>query len=251
MEKYSMAKFYKRLVWLQLGLLVLLFGIPKLLADEAKNLSPVEKAMQPYSIEFDVIAKGDKVGTASRKLEQLTNGQWQIAMQSKIKYYFFKDKRQETSRFNLIDGQVYPVQYQRIADSSFKDSNLIQQFDWQAGHETGSFKDKKWKIELKDGTLDQLTQLIELRTQLMAQKPLQPITISYRGGLRTHQFKVVGQETLKTALGDIETAKIQLDEKGGKRQTNYWLALENNMLPVQIQRIKKGKEEARLVISKW
>ncbi|NVJ66102.1 MAG: DUF3108 domain-containing protein [Gammaproteobacteria bacterium] len=242
-----MAKFYKRLTWIQVGLLVLLFGIPKLMASERY----IKDALQPYSIEYDVIAKGDKVGKASQKLEQLSNGQWQIAMQSKIKYYFFKDKRQETSRFDVIDDQIFPIQYQRIADSSFKDSNLIQQFDWSTGHETGSYKDDKWTIELKDGSLDQLTQLIALRAQLMAQKPLKPITISYRGGLRTHDFKVVGQETLKTALGEIETAKIQLTEKGGKRQTNYWFALENNMLPVQIQRIKNGKEEARLVINKW
>ncbi len=242
-----MAKFYKRLIWIQIGLLVLLFGIPKLIAAE----SALNKAMQPYSIEYDVIAKGDKVGTASQSLEQLTNGQWQIAMQSKIKYYFFKDKRQETSRFDLIDDQIFPIQYQRVADSSFKDSNLLQQFDWQSGHETGSYKDQKWTIELADGSLDQLTQLIALRTQLMSQKPLKPIIISYRGSSRVNNFKVVGQETIKTPLGEINTAKIQLDEKGGKRQTNYWFALDKQMLPVQIQRIKKGKEEARLVISKW
>ena len=211
----------------------------------------MEKAMQPYSIEYDVIAKGDKVGTASQKLEQLTNGQWQIAMQSKIKYYFFKDKRQETSRFELVEGQIYPIQYQRIADSSFKDSNLLQQFDWQTGHETGSYKDKKWTIELIEGSLDQLTQLIAIREQLMAQKPLKSITISYRGSSRVNEFKVVGQETLKTDIGEIESAKVQLIEKGGKRQTNYWFALENNMLPVQIQRIKEGKEQAKLVINKW
>ncbi|WP_195758323.1 DUF3108 domain-containing protein [Kangiella sp. HZ709] len=242
-----MARFYKRLIWVQVGLLILLFGIPKLIAAETVQ----ELAMQPYNIEYDVIAKGDKVGNASQSLVQLNNGQWQIAMQSKIKYYFFKDKRQETSRFDFIDGKIFPVQYQRLADSSFKDSNLLQQFDWQTGHETGSYKDKNWELVLQDGVLDQLTQLISLRSQLMAQKPLKPIVISYRGGLRTHQFQVIGQETLKTKIGDIETAKIQLNEKGGKRQTNYWFALEKSMLPVQIQRIKEGKEEAKLVISKW
>ncbi len=242
-----MAKFYKRLIWLQLGLLILLFGIPKLLADE----SPLERAMKPYKIQYDVIAKGDKVGTASRQLEQLTNGQWQIAMQSKIKYYFFKDERQETSRFELVDGQVYPIHYQRIADSSFKDSNLIQQFDWESGHETGSYKKKQWTIELADGALDQLTQLLSVRQQLMSQKPIMPVTISYRGGIRTHEFKVIGQETLETPMGKIETAKIQLNEKNRKRQTNFWLAIDHDFLLVQLQRIKKGKEEARLVATEW
>lgn len=246
-----MAKFYKRLLLTQIGLLVLMFGLPKLIAAENQQEKIMATVLAPYSIKYDVIAKGDKVGTASRKLEKLSNGQWQIAMQSKIKYYFLSDKRQETSRFEIIDGQIFPVQYQRQADSSFKDTNLIQQFDWANGHEIGSYKDKKWDIELPQGALDQLSQLLSVREQLLNQQPLKPITISYRGGIRTHQFKVMGEETLKTPMGNIKTALIQLDEAGRKRQTNFWLAIGNNMLPVQIQRMKKSKEEARLVATSW
>ncbi len=221
------------------------------MAETTKDRA-IKTVLQPYKIEYDVIAKGDdKVGSASRSLELLSNGQWQLAMQSKIKYFFFKDKRQETSRFEVIDHQIYPIQYQRLADSSFKDSNLIQQFDWSTGHETGSFKKQNWNIELPNGALDQLTQLLAVRGQLLMQKPLVPVQISYRGGIRIHDFKVVGEEVLETPMGKIKTAKIQLDEKARKRQTNFWLAIDNNMLPVQIQRIKKGKEEARLVATKW
>lgn len=247
MEKYSMAKFYKRLIWVQFGLLILLFGIPKLIASDRY----MQDALQSYHIEYDVIADGDKLGTASRKLEQLSNGQWQIAMQSKIKYYLLKDERQETSRFEVIDDQIFPIQYKRIADSSFKDSSLIQQFDWASKHETGSYKKDKWTLELPDGALDQLTQLLMVRRQLFSQSPLKPITISYRGSIREQHFKVVGEETLELAMGKVKTAKIQLDEKGGKRQTNFWLALDKDFVPVQIQRIKKGEEEARLVATKW
>lgn len=234
-----MAKFYKRLVWVQLGLLILLFGIPKLIAEDRY----VRDALQPYSIEYDVIADGDKLGTASRQLEQLSNGQWQIAMQSQIRYYLLKDERQETSRFEVIDDQIFPVQYRRIADSSFKDSSLIQQFDWANQHETGSYKKDKWDIELPDGALDQLTQLLMIRRQLLSQSPLEPITISYRGSIRTQNFKVVGEETLDLAMGKIKTAKIQLDEKGGKRQTNFWLALEKISYQCKFSASKKAKKK--------
>lgn len=210
------------------------------------------QVLSPYTIQYDVIHDDDKVGSASRSLEQLSNGQWQISMQSKIKYYFLKDKRQETSRFEVVDNIIRPLHYQRLADTSLKsDTTLIQQFDWQNGLEQGSYKDKKWSNPISIGLLDQLTQLLAVRDQLLSQQALKPIDISYRGGVRHHEFKVIGQETLKTAEGDIETAIVQLDEKGRERQTNFWFALNDNMLPLQIQRIKEGKEEAKLIATDW
>lgn len=195
---------------------------------------------------------GDKLGTAKRKLELLSNGQWQASMESKIRYYLLSDKRRETSRFEVIDGIIRPLHYQSMADTSFRsDRILIQKFDWDAMREQGSYEDRKWDMQLTEGLLDPLTEVLAVRENLMAQKPLQPIDISYRGGVRHHEFKVMGEETLKTKQGDIRTAKLQLVEKDGTRITNFWFAIEHEMLLVQIQRIKDGEEEAKLVATNW
>lgn len=208
--------------------------------------------LKPYSIKYKVIHDGDKVGTASRQLELLTNGQWQLAMRSKVKYYFFSDKRQETSRFALDKGLIMPIQYQRLTDTTMKsDTNLIQNFDWNKGIEQGTYKDKKWSHPIKAGIADQLTELEVVRQYLKAQKAIPAIDISYRGSIRHHEFQVVGEEVLKTAKGDIKTAKLLLDEKSRKRQTYFWLSLDGEFLPLQIQRIKKGEEEAKLVATEW
>lgn len=242
-----MAKFYRKLMWVQIGLLLMMFGIPKLFAEDIQ----LQKVLTPYSLEYTVIAKDDEVGTASRKLEPLTNGQWQLSMQSEVEYYIFNAKQTATSRFDVINDAIKPAQYKRISETSFKDNTLIQQFNWQNGFEQGSSKGNAWKIKLPENALDQLSQVLSIRTQLLKQKPLEPITISYRGGIRKNNFKVIGQETLNLPVGEVKTAIVQLEEKGRNRKTTYWFALENNMLPVQIQRIKKGKEEARLVLKTW
>lgn len=210
------------------------------------------KAVKPYTIKYDVLHDGDKLGSATRSLEQLSNGQWQASMESKIRYYLLSDKRRETSRFEVVDGVIRPLHYQSLADTSFRsDRTLIQKFDWKAMREQGSYEGKKWDMQLKEGLLDPLTEVLAVRENLMAQKPLQEIDISYRGEIRHHEFEVLGEETLKTKQGDIRTAKLKLVEKDGKRVTNFWFALEHEMLLVQIQRIKDGEEEAKLVATSW
>lgn len=216
--------------------------------SEVKTL----KALKPYSIQYQVIHEDDDVGTASRELTQLSNGQWQLAMESDISYYFLSDKRQETSRFTMTDGQILPLVYQRHSETSLRsDTTLLQNFDWNNKIEHGSFKGDEWTQPLRIGYLDQLTQITLIREHLLTQKPVPAIDISYRGTIRHHQFKVLGQETIQTKKGPIETAKVQLNETERERQTNFWFALEHEMLPIQVQRIKEGEEQAKLIATNW
>ncbi|GAA4364868.1 hypothetical protein GCM10023151_21510 [Kangiella marina] len=218
------------------------------LAAEEQQFS----ALKPYSITYEVLHEGDDVGTASRQLTQLSNGQWQISMESDISYYFLSDKRRETSRFMIDAEHILPLVYQRLSETSLRsDTTLLQNFDWSNLTEQGSYKDAKWTQPLKIGYLDQLTQVTMIREHLMTQKPIPPIDISYRGSIRHHEFKVIGEEIIKTGKGDIRTAKVQLNEKDRDRKTNFWFALEDNMLPVQVQRIKEGEEQAKLVAQDW
>lgn len=237
-----------------LFLLVNLFS-PTVVAEEsipAEQESTTLKAVKPYIIKYKVMHDGDKLGTATRKLEQLSNGQWQASMESDISYYLLSDERRETSRFEVVKEIIRPLHYQSLADTSFRsDRILIQKFDWDAMREQGSYEDRKWNMQLQKGLLDPLTEVLAVRERLMAQKPLQAIDISYRGGIRHHEFKVMGEETLKLKSGDIRTAKLQLVEKDGTRITNFWFAIDHEMLLVQIQRIKDGEEEAKLVATSW
>ncbi len=231
----------------------LLFFVIALFISPLGQAEDTTSALAPYSIKYQVIHDGDDVGTASRQLTQLSNGQWQISMQSDISYYFLSDKRQETSRFALNEnGQILPLVYQRNSETSLRsDTTLLQNFDWDNLIEQGSYKDDQWTQPLKLGYLDQLTQITLVREHLMTQKPVPAIDISYRGSIRHHEFKVIGQEVIKTGKGDVMTAKVQLNEKKRDRQTNFWFSLEDNMLPLQVQRIKEGEEQAKLVAQDW
>ena len=231
----------------------LLFFVIALFISPLGQAEDTTSALAPYSIKYQVIHDGDDVGTASRQLTQLSNGQWQISMQSDISYYFLSDKRQETSRFALNEnGQILPLVYQRNSETSLRsDTTLLQNFDWDNLIEQVSYKDDQWTQPLKLGYLDQLTQITLVREHLMTQKPVPAIDISYRGSIRHHEFKVIGQEVIKTGKGDVMTAKVQLNEKKRDRQTNFWFSLEDNMLPLQVQRIKEGEEQAKLVAQDW
>ena len=221
-------------------------------ASKAADMPQQFKALKPYSIKYQVMHDGDDVGTAYRQLSQLSNGQWQLAMESDISYYFLSDKRQETSRFAVYDQQILPLVYQRNSETSLRsDTTLLQNFDWNNKVEHGSYKNDTWTQPLKVGYLDQLTQVTLIREHLLSQKPIPAIDISYRGTIRHHEFKVLGQEILQTPKGPVETAKVQLNEGERDRQTNFWFALEHEMLPIQVQRIKDGEEQAKLIATDW
>lgn len=253
LRTWTASRFNKALLLSSLTLLVAATLLTSTAAN-AENTSEksVLSALKPYSIQYKVIHDDDDVGTASRQLTQLSNGQWQIAMESDISYYFLSDKRQETSRFAVDDEQILPLVYQRLSETSLRsDTTLLQNFDWDNLIEQGSYKGDQWDQPLKVGYLDQLTQITWVREHLLTQRPIPAIDISYRGSIRHHEFKVLGQETITTGKGDVKTAKVQLNETKRDRQTNFWFALEHNMLPVQVQRIKEGEEQAKLIATDW
>ncbi|WP_071890147.1 DUF3108 domain-containing protein [Kangiella sediminilitoris] len=235
------------------SLFALIAGIvATLTTTSAKATDTTLTALKPYSIKYKVVHDGDDVGTAYRKLTELSNGQWQIAMSSDISYYFLSDERKETSRFEVKGNQVLPLVYQRLAETSLRsDRNIVQNFDWDNMIEQGTYQDDKWTQALQPGYLDQLTQMLIIREHLLTQKPIPAIDISYRGSIRHHEFKVLGQEVIQTGKGPVETAKVQLNESKRDRQTNFWFSLEHNMLPMQVQRIKEGEEQAKLIAVDW
>lgn len=233
-------------------LFVVALIIAALLPTRSQAAETSLTALKPYSIQYKVVHEGDEVGTASRKLTELSNGQWQIAMESDISYYFLSDERKESSRFEVKDNQVFPLVYQRLAETSLRsDRNIVQNFDWDNMIEQGSYQDDQWTQPLKPGYLDQLTQTLLVREHLLTQKPIPAIDISYRGSIRHHEFKVLGEETIQTGKGPVKTAKVQLNETERERQTNFWFALEHDMLPMQVQRIKEGEEQAKLIAIDW
>ena len=59
--------------------------------------------------------------------------------------------------------------------------------------------------------------------------------------LRTHNFNYVGEETIKTKIGEINTVKYSQNREGSSRTTFIWFSTEHDYVPIELERVKKGK----------
>ncbi len=99
-----------------------------------------------------------------------------------------------------------------------------------------------WQSEI----LDRLSQQVQIRLALQAaQVPLGEIKLQVIDGPRVREkhFVLVGEETLETALGTLETLHYkQKREDSSKRESDVWLAPSLDYLNVLTVHVEKGKE---------
>ena len=99
-----------------------------------------------------------------------------------------------------------------------------------------------WQPEI----LDRLSQQVQIRLALKAaQVPLGEIQLQVIDGprVRDKHFVLVGEESLETALGTLDTLHYrQKREDSSKRESDVWLAPSLDYLNVLTVHVEKGKE---------
>lgn len=192
-----------------------------------------------FSANYLVKLNGIQAGELKRSLETQESGQRRFYSVSQAKgvFSFFKpDVIEETSLWQLHKGKVRPQSYAYQRSGGKKDKTLEMDFDWQQN--VVSIDDRKhpWQLELEPGTLDKLVYQISLMQDL--DRGIQ--TIDYRiadgGKLKTYHIEVLGEETITTPMGQIDTIKLTRQrEKPSDRETTLWCAPALNYLPVKLE----------------
>ena len=97
-------------------------------------------------------------------------------------------------------------------------------------------------LPLAPGTMDDLVMQaaaaleVKLGNKEFSFQELQP-----GKDLRTHNFIYVGDEIIKTKIGEIETVKYSQNREGSSRTTFIWFSTEHDYVPIELQRVKNGK----------
>lgn len=155
----------------------------------------------------------------------------------------------ESTRFAWSDdGEVQPLDYhyRRRGLGRSRDHQLT--FDWDDATVTDG-SGESWPIDTDKRLQDRLSFQVQLQKDLLQgrDKLLYPITDG--GDLREYQFDIVGEERLKTALGEVDTIKVRRSREGSDRSTNLWLAKDHNLLLVRLEQ-DEGSSSYTLNISK-
>ena len=154
--------------------------------------------------------------------------------------YIKPDVISETSLWRLEDNVIQPLNYSYQRTGGKKEKLLTMLFDWSAM--TVDIDDKKqpWTLNVKPNTLDKLVYQLALMRDLIEGKESFNYTIADGGKLKTYNIGIIGKETLKTPLGEVDTVKFtRIKNIDSKRKTILWCAPELNYLPVQIEHVEK------------
>ncbi|UTW45351.1 DUF3108 domain-containing protein [bacterium SCSIO 12696] len=208
----------------------------------ATNLAPEAPAITPFTATYGAKYKGMKL-KAVRTLEPTENGHYRI--NSKASHVFFGSIK-ESSEFTLHEGRIRPLDYRmsrRILGIGKKESAT---FNWQQQLATSTYKSKSTELSLTGTELDWLGYQVQISRDLQAGADELHYQIVRRGEIKAYSFKVVGEETIDTPAGAINTVKLERINDPNKRQTTFWMAPEYDYLLVKFHRVENDGDEYAL-----
>ncbi|NIR31540.1 MAG: DUF3108 domain-containing protein [Gammaproteobacteria bacterium] len=147
----------------------------------------------------------------------------------------FRDVRtleRSEGRYRETDG-LRPVAYRYERRGEQPKSAAIA-FDWDARVAHNTVRGRTQTVALPDGTLDKLSYMLVLMQDLELGKRDIRYRVAEGGDVTTYHLKAVGRERLDTALGRLDTVKVQRLREGKAHDITFWCALALRFLPVKV-----------------
>ncbi len=198
-----------------------------------------------FSANYAVKLNGIQAGELKRTLETDQTGlrHFTSISQAKGVFSFFKpDIIEETSLWRLKDNVVQPQFYRYLRTGGKKEKRLEMKFNWLDMTAQIDDREHPWQLDIEPNTLDKLVYQISLMRDLIKHKGDQ---ITYRiadgGKLKTYQIRILGEERIKTPMGEIDAVKLTRHrDKDNERETTLWCAPSLAYLPVKLEHIEDG-----------
>lgn len=141
----------------------------------------------------------------------------------------------ERSESELHGGSLRPLLYQYDRHGENVTRNVRVAFDWSDGFVLNTVGGHTWRMSVPAGTLDKLSYLLVLMQDLADGRRSMRYPIADGGRLKHYQLRSVGTETLETALGTLETIKVQRLRHADDREATLWCAPSLGYLPVKLE----------------
>lgn len=210
-------------------------------------LSPITQAsgaLQPFKVAYEVeysIASGvmtlslSENGSGGYALDSVTEAKGAARL-------IIGQPINEHATFEIDNGAVKATGY-KLDDGSKKSKKDIQiDYDWASSKAALQSEDGPETKPLDDNTMDQLVMQAAAILQVISGnrefsfKQLKP-----GRSVSAYIYKYLGDETLKTEIGDLKTVKYSRTKEGANKSTHFWFAIDHNYTPVQLHRIKKNQ----------
>lgn len=208
------------------------------LALAAEPALPVATAcaLQPFSATYESQGYGFTL-EINRKLEKAADGTW-TASSGSSKLFFSVS---ESTRFRIKGNTLVPLEYHYKQTPGSRDQDWL--FDYNANKVSNRTKEKPWTLPIVAGAHDRMSYQLQMGLDLQCQgdKPREmAFPVPDRTSYDQYRWAVRGHETLDTALGRIDTVKLEQLRDSNKRQDFVWVAPAWGYQMVQQRHIEKG-----------
>jgi uncharacterized protein DUF3108 len=206
-----------------------------------------------FKADYTIRMKGAQIAQMTRHFSQQENGIYQYHSETRttgLISLFRKDHIIENSNWELQADKLIPIDYYYDHSGGKKDRKVNISFDWEKNRITNSVDGSSWKMPTSPNIMDKLLYQLAIMYDLKAGKEALQYTVADGGKTKVYNFEILGEEILKTPLGELLTIKLERHKPNSRRKSTLWCAKALDYLPVKVENIEKdGKITVALIKS--
>lgn len=213
--------------------------------------SGTDTGLQPFTAHYVAQWKSIDVGSSDLDLVRGAEPQryvytWRIRAGGIFRLIYRHDVVQKS--WLQVDGsQVRPLAY----EAQDGDSRIHLDFDWSTYRASGTVTGKPVDLALKDGTQDLMSIQIQVMQDLRAGRLPATFWIIDKDQVKDFDYRRIGDQSIDTAIGRLETIAVTSSRPGGDRLLTMWFAPSLGYLPVRAERTRGGKLEFEMRIRRY
>jgi hypothetical protein len=221
----------------------------------AQTNGPIaSSALAPFSVEYQVIFRGNNAGTSHLDLVRSNGGQWRYSSSNKARGVFrlvFPGEIRQTSLLSVDQGLVRPLRFEADDGTDNTKRDIRIEFDWARGRASGTAEQRPVDVPLQGGVQDAMSVQLALMTALQRGESPPSFTLLDKNELKTYLYQEVGRESLNTPQGNFETVIWSSQRAGSSRVTRVWYAPALGYLPIKAQRLREDREEWAMTLRRF
>lgn len=239
---------------INLVLSILLFSLPVSAYALSKHSNTL---ITPFTAQYNIIHKGDLVGTGVRELVYLENGDVDYSYKTDIEWLIFSDSRKEKSILSLDNGIITPKHYLYERTGTGRDKRVEWQFvpeKNQAVCIEESEDDHTINLSFANQLQDKLSYHLQQRLNLIKnpmQKQFVYSVIQNSGKTKNYVYEYEGEEELMLPYGTVKAIKFKREVIEKKKITYVWFAPELDYLLVRLYQIKADVAQFEAQLDKY
>ncbi len=209
-------------------------------------------ALEPYVATYEVTYRGLSAGALRMELKREGNSNRYTfethADPSFLARLVVGRNAVERTTFELTPDGLLPIEWYLEDGKSGTGGDGHLKFDWAAGKVSGEYEGERVELPTQPGLQDRLSIQVAVSAALAQGREVRKVAMVNGDKIREYSYTRGANETLDTALGQLETVIYESTRPGSSRVSKVWHVPELEFIAARAEQIRKGKVETVMVL---